>query len=258
MAAGLHRLRHTSDNQAERLSGFCLNRRSLRNSGAKSAPFGQTMVSGSRRPAYLEKIIELVDTQNPDILVITGDLLDRNVLAVDLESLAELVYPVFYCSGNHERYVDYKRALDNIAKQGITVLSDSVTTCLGLRLLGIEDRQNVSDAENALDKLQVSEMADITPFSVLLYHQPDLWDCAKRHSIDLTLSGHTHKGQIWPFGLAVRTRYRYVAGLFKSASSHLLVSQGAGTWGPIMRFGTRCEITVLDLKGDDLTDHRML
>ena len=209
---------------------------------------------GSRRGAYLEKVLKLVDTQKPDILAITGDLLDRNVSAADLSSLAKLAYPVFYCSGNHERYVDYEKALGNIAKQGVTVLSDSATSCLGLRVVGIEDRQNVSDAEHALDKLQASEVPDPTPFSVLLYHQPNLWECAKRHCIDLTLSGHTHKGQIWPFRLIVRTRYRYLAGFFKSTSGDLFVSQGAGTWGPIMRFGSRCEITVLDLEGDGLRD----
>ena len=203
---------------------------------------------GSRRPAYLDRLLKLVDAQQPDILAITGDLIDQNVSPEDLKPLSERTYPVFYSSGNHERYVNYRQALDNIARQGVTVLNDSEASCLGLRMLGIADRERVSDAEHALDKLQGSDISGVIPFTVLLYHQPDLWECAKRHRIDLTLSGHTHKGQIWPFGLLVRTRYRYVAGLFKSASSHFFVSQGAGTWGPTMRLGTRCEITVLHLK----------
>lgn len=213
---------------------------------------------GSRRASYLEKVMKLVDTQKPNILAITGDLIDENVLSTDLLPLSNLKYPVFYCSGNHERYVDYKSVIDNIAEQGVNVLSDHFTSCLGLRMIGIEDRQNVLEAEHALERIHGSELADNTPFSVLLYHQPDLWDSAKRHGIDLMLSGHTHKGQVWPFGLLVRSRYRYVAGLFKSASSHLYVSQGTGTWGPIMRLGTRCEITVIDLKNTDLDNHESL
>lgn len=205
---------------------------------------------GSRRTAHLEKIMKLVNTQKPDILTITGDLIDEDVPSGDLTPLSKRNYPVFYSSGNHERYVDYQTALKSIADQGVTVLCDSATTSHGIRMIGIEDRQHVLEAERALDELKLSDFADRASFTVLLYHQPDLWDAAKLHNIDLTLSGHTHNGQVWPFGLLVRVRYRYVAGLFKEAASHLFVSQGAGTWGPIMRFGTRCEITVIDLKSE--------
>ena len=202
---------------------------------------------GSRSPAFLEKVIALVDKQSLDLLAITGDLIDENVAIDALKPLSTLAYPAFYCSGNHERYVDYQVAIDNIAKQGVVVLSDSVASCLGLKIIGIQDRENVSHAQSALETLRTSDLGDMAEFSLLLYHQPDLWDSAKHHGIDLTLSGHTHKGQVWPFGLIVRARYRYVSGLFKEASSHLYVSQGTGTWGPIMRFGTRCEITVIEL-----------
>lgn len=204
---------------------------------------------GSRQAAFLTKVMTLVDSQKPDILVITGDLVDEDVGFSDLSALSNLDYPTFYCSGNHERYVDYQRALDNIALQGVTVLSDSVMFSLGLQIVGIEDRQHVSEAAQALETISSNKNLDKSEFSVLLYHQPDLWYAAKNQGVDLMLSGHTHKGQVWPFELLVRTRYRYVAGLFKEASSHLFVSQGTGTWGPIMRFGTRCEITVIELEG---------
>ena len=98
------------------------------------------------------------------------------------------------------------------------------------------------------DSMAKVDVGEASPFTVLLYHQPDIWDAAKRHGIELMLSGHTHKGQIWPFGLLVRTRYAHVAGHFQASLSHLFVSQGTGTWGPHMRFGTRCEMTVIDLQ----------
>lgn len=202
---------------------------------------------GSRKAEYLEKVMRLVNEQKPDLLVITGDLVDENVTTTDLASLSGLDYPVFYSSGNHERYVDYKSVLEAIAAQGVTVLGDSTTIFKGLRIIGIEDRQHLAEAEQALARIDVNTIESPQPFSVLLYHQPDLWDEAKKRGIDLTLSGHTHKGQIWPFGLLVRFRYRYVSGLFKEATSHLFVSQGTGTWGPVMRLGTRCEITVVEL-----------
>ena len=82
---------------------------------------------GSRRGACLNKVIKPVYTKNLDILAITGDLLDWNVSASELSSLVELAYQVFYCNGNHERYVDYKRVLENIAKQGVTVFSTALS-----------------------------------------------------------------------------------------------------------------------------------
>ncbi|MFK7853332.1 MAG: metallophosphoesterase [Granulosicoccus sp.] len=202
---------------------------------------------GSRQPAFLEKIISLVDEQQPDMLLITGDLIDENVAVESLKPLAGLAYPVFYCSGNHERYVDYRNALNNIASHGVSVLNDGAAISNGIHILGIEDRQHVSQAQKVLTTLRASSESSPEPFRVLLYHQPDLWASAVDQGIDLMLSGHTHKGQIWPFGWLVRVRYKHVAGHFQSALSHLFVSQGTGTWGPIFRFGTRCEITVIEL-----------
>lgn len=203
---------------------------------------------GSRQPAFLEKVVKLVDAQGPDALLITGDLIDENVSAESLLPLKSLDCPVFYCSGNHERYVNYQLALDSIALQGVVVLNDSATSFNGLHILGIEDRQHIAQARDALRTLCTSSGSMRESFKILLYHQPDLWADAVDQGIELMLSGHTHKGQIWPFGWLVRTRYQHVAGHFRSALSHLFVSQGTGTWGPILRFGTRCEITVIELR----------
>lgn len=208
---------------------------------------------GSRHPAFLQKVMTLVSAQQPDMLLITGDLIDENVSADSLMPLAGLGYPVFYSSGNHERYVDYQNALDVIAAQGVTVLSDSSAVINDVHILGVEDRQHVSQAQEALNALCASTASSNALFRVLLYHQPDLWASAVHHGIDLMLAGHTHKGQIWPFGWLVRTRYRHVAGHFRSALSHLFVSQGTGTWGPTLRFGTRCEITVIELLPEPIT-----
>ena len=213
---------------------------------------------GSRKPAFLKKVIDQVRTHSPDMLVITGDLVDENVSLTDLAPLALMSCPVLYCSGNHERYIDYAQALETIASHGVKVLTDQSVELLGLRVIGVEDRQQRHEAVAILDQISLSvseagaasgiDELDASPFTVLLYHQPDIWDAAKRHGIELMLSGHTHKGQIWPFGLLVKTRYAHVAGHFQASLSHLFVSQGTGTWGPHMRFGTRCEMTVIDLQ----------
>ncbi len=213
---------------------------------------------GSRKPAFLQKVIDQVRTHSPDLLVITGDLVDENVSLSDLAPLALMTCPVLYCSGNHERYIDYAKALETIAAHGVRVLTDQSVELLGLRVIGVEDRQQSQEAVAVLDHMslcaaEMNSNAEIyaqetSPFTVLLYHQPDIWDAAKHHGIELMLSGHTHKGQVWPFGWLVRARYAHVAGHFQASLSHLFVSQGTGTWGPLMRFGTRCEMTVIDLQ----------
>ena len=215
---------------------------------------------GSRKPAFLRKVMDQVLLHSPDLLVITGDLVDENVSLEDMAPLSLMSCPVLYCSGNHERYINYAQALDVIAAHGVNVLKDQSVELLGLRVIGVEDRQERQEAVTVLEQLQRSlidteaeggiDTTDATPFTVLLYHQPDIWDAAKRHGIELMLSGHTHNGQVWPFGLLVRTRYAHVAGHFQASLSHLFVSQGTGTWGPHMRLGTRCEMTVIDLRPD--------
>jgi len=205
---------------------------------------------GSRRPAYLDKVVSKVNTQQPDMLVITGDLIDENVADGALKSLASLPCPVFYSSGNHERYVDYKRALKNIASHGVTVLGNEATVNQGIHIIGVEDCQQVGQAKEALETLCRANESSVNSFRILLYHQPDLWAAAIEQNIDLMLAGHTHKGQVWPFEWFVRMRYKHVAGHFQSGLSHLFVSQGTGTWGPILRFGTRCEMTVIDLQSE--------
>lgn len=207
---------------------------------------------GSRPAGFLERVVRQVNEQKPDALLITGDLIDEDVPAESLQALAGLDFPVFYCSGNHERYVSYRQALDIIANHGVNVLSDSAAFLRDLHIMGIGDRQHVHEADEVLARLRSSSVGQEASFTILLYHQPDLWRSAVNHGIDLMLSGHTHKGQIWPFGWLVRIRYKHVAGHFRSALSHLFVSQGTGTWGPTLRFGTRCEMTLIELLPEEV------
>ncbi len=210
---------------------------------------------GSRKPAFLAKVVEKTSQQNPDYVLITGDLVDEDINSTDLAPLRQIEVPVLYCSGNHERYVSYQKVLDQIQAQGVIVLSDQSTTISGLNFIGLQDTDDPLKAERRLLQVVADNEEDIDghrkqtkkAFSILLNHQPNLWPQAQVNDIDLMLSGHTHKGQIWPFGLLVKLRYPYHAGHYQQAGRHLFVSQGTGTWGPVMRFGTQCEIAVIDL-----------
>ncbi len=208
---------------------------------------------GSRSAKYLEKIITQVLNHKPDIVVITGDLLDQS--SVDTEQLANLSKierPTFMCLGNHERYVDLNAAISAIEANDVQILRDAAATIGELRFIGIDDR----DVPDALPAILDGLGGDPDRFNVALYHRPDGWEAIKQHGYDLTLAGHTHGGQIWPFGILVKTKYPQMVGWFESGDKALYVSPGAGTWGPILRLGTRCEMTVIDIKEASIKDSK--
>jgi len=199
---------------------------------------------GSRDGAFLERVVEQALSHSPELVVITGDLLDESrVGASDLAALARFACPVYLAIGNHERYVDLDAALRAIRHHGVHVLRDQTVVHGPLRLIGLDDRDRPDDLPAVL--AQLGDDADHV--DLLLYHRPDGWAAARDRAIPLTLSGHTHGGQIWPFGWLVRRQYPEMIGRFERDGTTLYVSSGTGTWGPALRLGTRCEMTVIDL-----------
>lgn len=203
---------------------------------------------GSRSAPFLDKVIQRVNTHNPDIVVITGDLLDSStVTSVKLAALAKLTCPTYMCIGNHERYVDLDKAIEAISDHGVRILRDETLITNGVQLIGLDDR----DKPDALPALLDRFTLDTNCYSILLYHRPDGWQAALNKKIDLTLAGHTHAGQMFPFGFLVQRQYPNLAGLFTKQGCSLFVSTGTGTWGPIFRLGTQSEMTVIDLDSEE-------
>ena len=199
---------------------------------------------GSRGRDFLERVVAQARAHDPELVVVTGDLVDESrVGADDLAALARFDCPVFLAIGNHERYVDLAAAIAAVETHGVRVLRDETAVHGPLRLIGIDDR----DRPDALPGVLARLGRDPERRDVLLYHRPDGWAAARAHGIPLTLSGHTHGGQIWPFGLLVRRQYPEMIGRFERDGTTLYVSSGTGTWGPALRLGTRSEMTVIDL-----------
>jgi len=199
---------------------------------------------GSRSSKFLENVVNQVNQQQPDLTVITGDLLDASAVTTDnLKALANIDCPVYMCIGNHERYVDLDKALASIATHGVKILRDQSITSGQLQIIGVDDRDKPGVIPRVLNDIGI----DGSRFSILLYHRPDGWQAAIDHGVNLTLAGHTHAGQMFPFGLLVKRQYPNMAGLFEEQGKHLYVSVGTGTWGPIFRLGTHNEMTVIDL-----------
>lgn len=199
---------------------------------------------GSRTSRFLRQVMHTVNAQNPDFLCITGDFVDQP--GVTLEKLRPLTLfrgPIYYCTGNHERYEDLEDIVARLETLGVEVLRNRSVEVDGLQFIGIDDHDSPKQVGRVLPLLQVRE--DL--YSILLYHRPQGLADAQRHGIDLKLSGHTHAGQIVPFHLAVNKVFEYRKGLYQLQDTYLYVNEGTGTWGPTLRLGTRSEITVFEL-----------
>jgi uncharacterized protein len=201
----------------------------------------------------LKKIVAQIKACDPDILVSTGDLVDGQG-----DSLFN-AYPFFKdysprlgkfaITGNHEFYAGLERALDFTRRAGFVVLRGEGRTVGGLiNIAGFDDlvvRGGSPEAGDSFGKVLNQLPSD--KFTLLLYHRPVI---AKDSlgAFDLQLSGHTHKGQIFPFSLVTGLIFPMQAGYFNLPHhSALYVSRGTGTWGPPIRFLAPPEITLFDL-----------
>ncbi|MFT5259819.1 MAG: putative MPP superfamily phosphohydrolase [Saprospiraceae bacterium] len=199
---------------------------------------------GSRQAGFMQRAVDKLNAQNPNIAVITGDLVDSSAVnSVDLQSLKNIKAPTYFVIGNHERYADLDKILGIMQDFGITTLRQQAKVIDELQLVGVDD----ADRRDQVEQMMPSITLKPNLFNVLLYHRPVGWAAARRHDMDLMLSGHTHNGQIFPFNFIVKQQFDRIAGLYTNENKWLYVNSGTGTWGPLMRLGTANEITVLDL-----------
>ena len=206
------------------------------------------LVRGGRLAGMLRKVREA----EPDILVSTGDLVDGQLdqMAEAAAQLSEIRprYGKFAVTGNHEFIAGIDAALDFTARAGFSVLRGrSITVAGAVDLAGVDDPAVLRFAVPGwVPEQQVVPVRD-GRFTVLLKHQPLLGKDGQG-AFDLQLSGHTHRGQIFPFVLVTRLFYPYQSGDFPLPGGALLhVSRGTGTWGPPIRFLSPPEITIIDL-----------
>ena len=204
------------------------------------------------RKEWVEGVVERVRALKPDVVAITGDLVDGTVdelreHVAPLARLAEAPRGVYFSTGNHEYYSGVDEWLQYLPSLGIRPLSNErVQIAPGLDIAGIHDPTGrgryAPDLGRALDGRDAR-----TPV-VLLAHQPRQFREAARSGVALTLSGHTHGGQIWPFSWLVALAQPYLAGLHRRGDSQLYVSRGTGFWGPPMRVFAPAEITLFRLQ----------
>ncbi len=208
------------------------------------------------REGRLQRILDQVKKANPDILISTGDFVDGQMN--DMTRMVKPFLPItprygkYAITGNHEFYAGLDQALDFTRKAGFTILRDeAVTVADAIVIAGIDD-ETVRYYDGTGHKTEEALLAPLPRDRFVLYlkHRP-LVDSAAVGLFDLQLSGHVHKGQIFPFSLLTRLHYPVYAGFAQlSNGSSLYVSRGSGTWGPPIRFLAPPEVTIVELVRD--------
>ena len=202
---------------------------------------------------FIEGVVARVNALKPDLVAITGDLVDGSVaeLAEQVAPLANLKAKdgVFFVTGNHEYYSGADAWIAHLGKLGVRVLRNEhvrIGGDEGFDLAGIDDASAQGDGHGP-DLKKALANRDASRACVLLAHQPRGIDLADELGVDLQLSGHTHGGQMIPWNFLVRLQQPFIEGLHKLARAQIYVSRGTGYWGPPMRVGAPSEITEIEL-----------
>jgi len=198
----------------------------------------------------VHRIIEDTLDQTPDLIVLTGDILEEAV-PIDnylVSEFSRLKAPlgVFATTGNHELYAGIQNAKDFLQACDIRLLRNQrIDIGDDISLIGFDDDEfKRRDEQISIEQMAVLKSLDNKRYNILLYHRPTYFAEHVQSGIHLQLSGHTHAGQTIPLNLIVYFYFRYPFGLHYLGESAIYTSRGTGIWGPPMRFPFRSEIAV--------------
>ncbi len=200
----------------------------------------------------LKKYVDMINAQNPDIVLFAGDLVDRSIKPVLAQKMDEDLrniqskYGVFGVFGNHEYFGEGVSAIsDFYERSNITLLRDSFVLLNNeLYIIGRNDK--ISPERKSLSAF--TSQLDRTKPMILLDHQPSTLHEAEESGIDFQFSGHTHKGQFFPGNLIVKKIFEKGYGYLKKGDTHYYISSGLGIWGPQYRIGSESELVVVNFR----------
>ncbi len=202
--------------------------------------------------AFVKASVQKINALKPDIVCITGDLIDTALEGIK-ETILELdeiesKHGIYYILGNHEYFHDPLKIIAFIKTTKITLLlNESVQIdALKLNIAGVTDRIGYRTDFLKPDIHEAFRNCNKAYKTILLAHQPKFIEELGSYRPELILSGHTHGGQIWPFEYLVRLQQPYVKGLHKLPhGGHIYVNSGIGFWGPPMRLDSQAEIAYI-------------
>ena len=199
----------------------------------------------------LARYVGMINSLLPHIILIGGDLIDNSVVPLweqrMEEELGQLQAPggIYMVPGNHEFISGIEKSEEFLKSTPVVLLRDSVVVLPGgLQLVGRDDRSNRSRA--SVEELMARVQKGLPV--IMMDHQPYELGLKDSLGVDLQLSGHTHRGQIWPMSLLVERIYEQSHGYRKWENSHVVVSSGLSLWGPPFRIGTQSDLWVINVK----------
>ena len=200
------------------------------------------------RRAEVARWIDLINAEKADLILIAGDLIDGNVRPIKAQGTAHelkrLNAPAIACLGNHEYITGIDKALDLLDETGITILRDDTVSIGDVTIIGRDDRSNRRRKQVA----ELMQGVNRDNYLILLDHQPYHLDEAEQNGVDLQLSGHTHRGQVWPLNWVTKKLYECDYGQYRRGNTDYYVSSGMGIWGGKFRIGTDSEYAVITVK----------
>jgi predicted MPP superfamily phosphohydrolase len=218
-------------------------------------------------PRYLEKLVSLVNDSSPDIVLIAGDTVDgpeflrdeaKKTACMNLLSSFKSKFGTWAVMGNHDYYAGHEAVEDFFAGTDVRLLVDETEMVDGKFLLvGRDDRAGAyyGRARKGISDLVSPIISGDARYPlVVMDHQPfELGDAADAGAL-LQVSGHTHRGQLFPVNFIVARIYEKSYGLYKKENTHYYISSGAGVWGAPVRTVGRPEVVIIDL-GEQAEDN---
>lgn len=209
------------------------------------------------------RLLDALREARPDIIVVTGDLVDSRrpdmEVAETFVKAAGKIAPVYYVSGNHESRQDYPAIRDMLLKAGAVVLDNEKCTLQrngdAVTLLGLADPQFSS--EEAQEAELRGLMEDVSGYSILLSHRPELFEMYEAAGVCLCFTGHAHGGQVRiPFIGGVIAPHqgffpKYDSGMYKIGDSVMLLSRGVGDSVIPLRINNRRSLLVAELQSGE-------
>jgi len=240
---------------------YTVDRRARYNVGKtlRIAQISDLHLGPERNEGFIKTLEAIVSAEKPDIIVLTGDIMDTTpevfTRVAPLLSKLTAAHGIYAVSGNHDFYSGIQAFMATIQQVGIPVLGNQVAlTSGGVQVAGIHDagfgpmgRSGWAGAAFTADLPKVLSAIDQSKPSILLQHQPSGVDPSVARGVDLILAGHTHNGQVFPMSLGVKLMYPHSYGRYDlGPNTTLIVSSGAGIWGPPVRLLTQSEVVIID------------
>ena len=198
--------------------------------------------------------VDLINAENPDFILIAGDIIDGSMRPLIEENMAEgfhsLKAPVYACLGNHEYYAGSPEAQQFYKDAGIRLLVDEAAVIdSSIVIVGRDDRTNMrrKPVKDLIESL-TSSFSSEKLYTIVLDHQPYHLDRAEAAGVDFQLSGHTHRGQVWPISWITDAIYECAWGSHQRGNTQYYVSSGIGIWGGKYRIGTQSEYVVATIR----------